>query len=261
LGEDGTRVADFYLNNRTGENSPLHRSFDDNGSHNETLSNTRPAAFPTNRPTLSILFGSEDSDDDEYEEHLKRYALDFRQSSSISTDSNNNSNSNTSFYYSIWSRIQEARQKARQRRTEYLLQQSERQTWRQSLYLFIMTTLCDATDEGIALMAIGLVAWIVMLWKLPENRAFIVWAGVVVWSIRFGIRPARHYWIQRRVRLHHQQRQREELRHYPNGADVGHGPDIFMSTANRFEDRIDSISFAVPESLELSVVSDGMVVS
>ena len=247
--EEGTRIADMYLDEHEGEKSPLHLSLDAEDDDKELHSARSTSSFPPNRTSASILFGSEDSDDDdEYEEQLKRYSLDFRQSSSTSSTTSKNN--------SLWCKIQQARQKARQRRAEYLLQQSERQTWRQSVYLFLVMTLCDATDTGIALVAIGLLAWFIMLWKLPSNRSLIFWGGLVVWSIRLGARPVRDCFIQRRVRMHQQERERR--RTYSAGYEVGHGMIASSPSASvsQFEDSSGDLSFAHPPSMELSAVSD-----
>ena len=254
--EDTHHIADLYDD---GENSPLHRSRegeDAEDAEKEVKQSTR---------SVSILFGSDDSDDDdeddEYEEQLKRYSLDFRQTASSSTTISSSQN------HSPWAKLQQARQKARQRRAEYLLQQSDRHTCRQSVYLFLVMTLCDATDAGIALVAMGFVAWFLMIWKVPDHRSLVVWGGLVVWSIRLGARPARQFLIQRRVRRH-QQEERERRRTFSEGGyDVGrHGmmspPNPSVFPIRRFEDTSSSssgnISFATKpaSSMELSAVSE-----
>jgi len=213
-----------------GEKSPLHRSFDahdnnnndDHSGKNHRSMTTAPSSASSssfaqpNRTKTSVLFDSDDDsdDEDEYEVHLKRYALDFGQSSMSTTthSSGSTSHHHKNMYHMFWSKLQLIRQKARQRRAEYLLRQSDRHSWRQSWYLCIVTTLCDESDCGIALIVIGMIVWFGMIWKIPIHRSKILAGGILVWSIRFGLRPAQQYWIRQRVRRHQRQHEEEQQR-------------------------------------------------
>lgn len=165
------------------EKSPLNRSFvSDEGSSS------------TPRLTLNaVKFALEDDEDDDFDVHLRRYAIDFGKNRTVLADPP------TRILPFLWWHVQTARQQARQRRAQLLLQQSERR-WRQSLYICLVTTLCDATDAGIALAAAAMLLWILALWKMELMRNSLLLGGLFVWTIRFGARPAREYWIQQRLR-------------------------------------------------------------
>jgi hypothetical protein len=226
----------------SGTQSPFNASFDsqDDGpklSSSPRSTEPRPIGGPTSTTSTTprtYSFGLDDDDfEDEDDIHLKRYAIDFDTSTNSLTNSVHGtagggamrSFESSSFWCGgifqyLWFWFQTARQHARQRRAQLLLQQSERH-WRHSLYICLVTTLCDATDGGIALAATALTVWALLLWQVTDMslRRQICIAGLILWTIRFGARPARGYWIQHRHRWRESLRQSSSL---PLESRLGH---------------------------------------
>lgn len=227
----------------SGERSPLRRSFDsdDLDVSVPSLHGDPPAGTTTgskgNSPTqslspkpvyasISALYSGsfdfdDDDDDEEIEAELRRYHLDFSSSQRGSTltyslhgASSTNGNppgsaSRLSFSKYVWYSIQSVRQQARHRRAQLLLQQTERNC-QQSLWICIMTY-CDATDQGIMLVTILIVAWSLLVWRIqdPFFRRWIIGGGAAVFAVRVGTRPLCDYC--RRERHKRQLRRMQQL--------------------------------------------------
>ena len=165
-------------------------------------------------PSISLIYsGSFDLDDDDdvdVEADLKRYHLNFSEkaNSLTSGDRNQSLPETTSAVYlaanSLWYSFQSVRQQARQRRAQLLLQQTER-NWRQSLWICVMTS-CDATDLGIIIVAVIMIAWALALIfiKSPIARTRGLFVGIVLFIVRVGTRPILNCFLEQRQKRHQQ---------------------------------------------------------
>lgn len=216
---------DDHDTHRSGERSPLRKSFDSDDqafSVSSSLHGGVPALAGTktrsrddgdddpnntnrHHPSISSNWYSpafdfdDDDDDEELEAELRRYHLNFsstttaRGNTTVLTHSGNNSPTAASSRFSlakyVWYSFQSVRQQARQRRAQLLLQQTER-NWQQSLWICMMTN-CDATDRGILLVATLIVVWALLVWRIhdPTIRRWIVLGGIVAFVVRVGTRP------------------------------------------------------------------------
>lgn len=219
------------------ERSPLNVTKKKHVDGNDlTEGSLSTSSSPSQRyPSLTAIyldsFDLED-DEDELEENLKRYHLDFSATDRVDPLFHNNSGPDTNQYdsrgvchrcsvatKSVWFFFQSVRQRARQRRAELLLEQTER-NWRQSLKICILTN-CDATDSGIMFVVVMMVLWIVVLLSMkdPLVRRKGLILGIVFFVVRVGARPL-YDWLlklwQRRQVLLNQQRHVEVPQSSPN---------------------------------------------
>mmetsp|Transcript_1417 Transcript_1417/g.2796 ORF Transcript_1417/g.2796 Transcript_1417/m.2796 type:complete len:301 (-) Transcript_1417:30-932(-) len=150
-----------------------------------------------------------DDPDDEDEENLKRYNLDFSMDAGEATLSDsvhggipfrNSEEHGSTTLHLLWNSFQSQRQRARQRRAQLLLQQSER-NFRQGVWI-CLNTYCDATDGGLMLFAFLVFVWVIKIMSLDDAKAMRHWflTGVLLISLRLGIRPLSGYYTRQRQR-------------------------------------------------------------
>eukprot|EP00980_Cylindrotheca_fusiformis_P007338 scaffold1525_cov142-Cylindrotheca_fusiformis.AAC.138 len=171
-----------------------------------------------------------DDEDDEDEENLKRYNLDFSIDADqailtnsahggTSPESSSQQNVSSIFQY-LWMLFQGRRQQARQRRAQLLLQQSERDL-RQSLWICV-STYCDATDRGIMLVVALLLLWIVLLLTVSDDDFRRHWfvSGLILFVVRVSARPLWDYFSKQRQRLRVQSHDRQSHSPLPTQSPV-----------------------------------------
>jgi hypothetical protein len=235
---------------RSGERSPLRRSFDSDelalpvsSFHGDPLAGTSGRSGAGDSPEYPSISDNlyagafdfdDDDDDEELEAELRRYHLDFSTTERGTTlthsyhgASSANENSPTaasrfSIAKYLWHSFQSVRQQARQRRAQLLLQQTER-NWQQSLWICLMTN-CDATDRGIMLVASLIVVWTLLVWRIddPVIRRWIIFGGIAAFVVRVGTRPlcgyCRRQQQKRRLRSMQQLPQHSPISKHEQGA-------------------------------------------
>ncbi|CAJ1946255.1 unnamed protein product [Cylindrotheca closterium] len=155
---------------------------------------------------------------DEDEENLKRYNLDFSMDAGEATLSDsvhggipfrNSDDHDSTTLQLLWNSFQSQRQRARQRRAQLLLQQSER-NFRQGVWI-CMNTYCDATDGGLLLFAFLIFVWVIKIMSLNDATAMRHWflAGILLISLRLGVRPLSGYYTRQRQRRRLQSQDRQ----------------------------------------------------
>lgn len=159
-----------------------------------------------------------DDTEDEDEENLKRYNLDFSMDAGEATLSdsvhggtpfrNSEEHGSTTLQH-LWNSFQSQRQRARQRRAQLLLGQSER-NFRQGVWI-CLNTYCDATDGGLILFAFLFLAWVIKIMTLNDAKAMQHWflAGIFFIALRLGVRPMSGYYTRQRQRRRLQSQDRQ----------------------------------------------------
>ena len=111
----------------------------------------------------------------------------------------------------IWYTFQYLRSQARQRRANLLLQQSqEERTTEQQLHLCALTY-CDATDQGICVVAVGLCVWLLWIGFIASTKTQllrVVLIGFMLLTIRFATRPVYVYIQKQRLKRRAEQQRR-----------------------------------------------------
>jgi hypothetical protein len=223
------------------EHSPLRGDVTENVPSSQASQPSVYSPLPFVRAS-SFTF---DDEDDEDEENLKRYNLDFSidadrakltNSPNGTTSSHSSAQQNcSSFLQFLWYSFQSQRQQARQRRAQLLLQQSERDL-RQSVWIFI-STYCDATDRGIILVASLIFLWIVLLLSVSDGDFRRHWfvMGFLLFAVRLGARPLWGYFSRQRQRRRLQSQDRKSHQPLPTQSPA---PKQLRQRVNEYDDNL-----------------------
>jgi len=217
-----SKDLDFGYNEGKDDDIDVRQSYDDDPTGSPGGENTfplDPASPSAQYPSISLSYSGSfdlDDDDDDYDD-LARYNLTFSKTNGVASLAARNPGDGNSFVNGagkfnwcskvagyLWFSLQSARQQARQRRAQLLLQQTERD-WRQSLKICILTN-CDATDSGILLVIVIMIAWI-LTWVFTGLGWGWILAGVIFFIVRIGARPLYHLFLRQRQKRHLYQQQ------------------------------------------------------
>jgi hypothetical protein len=106
-----------------------------------------------------------------------------------------------SFPKRIWQSFLELRAAARQRRAARLLTLPSESAWSYDvLQAWFMTWCCDATDRGIALVAILLFLWLVVGMTVGNMSSTYWWMGILLFTLRISARRSYEMCIRK---VHH----------------------------------------------------------
>jgi hypothetical protein len=104
----------------------------------------------------------------------------------------------------IWQSFLELRAAARQRRAARLLTLPSESAWSYDvLQACFMTWCCDATDRGIALVAVLLFLWLVIGMTAGTMSSTYWWMGVLLFTMRVSARRGYELFVRKRHQHHH----------------------------------------------------------